>query len=1473
MKVFIETINAWGGNFLQFAWPILWQSSLLIGVLFVFDFVFRRKIRAAVRHALWLVVLIKLLLPPTLALPTSLAWWVRQSPPPEKPPERKLIVTYGDTIPAMLPPVPIAAVPAFTPPPPPPLPKVSTAGWATVASAAVALGLLAWMLSRWRAVGRSVRNSTEPDETLLALLADAKRTLNVRRRVNLRLTHQAMSPAVCGLFRATILLPRQLADLPANQLRAVLLHELLHLKRGDVWVNCAQALLQIFYWWHPLLWFANARIRRVREEAVDDAVMLTLHDDAEAYAPTLLEVAKLALNRPLASLGLVGILESRSALRQRIERLVNFSAPRKAGLSVLSVLGVAAFAALAMPMGERPVPSESSESRLIGNSTQSAPARDRAASTTNSGIEVSSLNTNSTVSYNDSTGITTASNGVKITYLGTTLIADAAHINQAAGILDAYGNVRWEEGGKVTTAQSLHVDMNKMRATAELVQILQPPPEKRPLLPVPNTYATNLNLTLTRKVRQAMMAKLDKIRLKEVFYPKSTLGEVLKDLMAKSRDADPQNRGVNILLNPDYPKVFDPTTNDYLPEPSHPPIEDVQINIEQPIAGLRLADALDAIVKCAKSPIHYSVEDYAIFFSWRGPETEPLYIRTFAVDPNTFYAALEQVTGTELPGPAPARATAGNTKSITVTNLSPVFQAVLTYFATLDVHLDSPAAKAAGKSVFWNDRAGQLLIRATSTELDAIEAGLQKLNVAPPSQGTSLPIPNFYATNTMQKLAATSPQSDSLVVTVRDTGYWVNKRNVEWSELKQTLADSRRANPEFRLIIEAAEPAAVQFLRPLGDLAAELKVLVSWRWPQGTVIIPPARPKAAAPASTREMESRILIRTFAVVTNASFFTDLENATGTKLPAPTTAGSIGSAKTRADDMARVNATMSAYFSTLGVDLVSPAAQTAGKNVFWNHRGGQLSVQATASELNVIEAGLQKLNALAPRDTILVHSYRVDPNTVYQGLERAMGTNTTEANAGAVFEQYFASLKLDFRPPKSIFWNARSGSLLARATAADLDAIAAALQKLNPPSPETVTASPATPKADVVWQRPATNSNTLQKPQTPAKTEAPPGPSLFIRTFRVDPNTFFQGLERVAGTNVSDGNVSVALQKFFATLSVDLSPPKSVFWNDRSGELLVRATAPDLDLIEAAMQLLNRVPMQVNIRARFVEVTVEPGTDGSALYLGSWPTNANPGNSIPSNAGTFPGSIPGNSPTATFPQSPGSHQLDATNDSTKFTGILTDPQFRVVLRAMDQRKNVNVIASPEVTTVSGRQAQVQVADVLSIVTANSNALAPNVQTMPFGPTLDVIPYVSADGYTIQMTVKIRLNEFLGYDDPGPFVVAGHQTNSNVIPLPRIRLREMTTSANVWDGQTLVLGGLMAEDVKRFKDKVPVLGSIPIVGRPFRRESTQTIKKNLMIFVTPTVLDQAGNRLHADEDLPFARDSIPPQSPTNRIAPPQK
>ena len=94
--------------------------------------------------------------------------------------------------------------------------------------------------------------------------------------------------------------------------------------------------------------------------------------------------------------------------------------------------------------------------------------------------------------------------------------------------------------------------------------------------------------------------------------------------------------------------------------------------------------------------------------------------------------------------------------------------------------------------------------------------------------------------------------------------------------------------------------------------------------------------------------------------------------------------------------------------------------------------------------------------------------------------------------------------------------------------------------------------------------------------------------------------------------------------------------------------------------------------------------------------------------------------------------------------------------------------------------------------------------------------------------------------------------------------------TTSAVVWDGQTVVLGGLITEDVTKFKDKIPVLGDLPLLGRFFRSESSSTKKKNLVIFVTPTIIDPAGNRFHSEDEMPFAQVGIPPQRPVSITVP---
>jgi general secretion pathway protein D len=295
-------------------------------------------------------------------------------------------------------------------------------------------------------------------------------------------------------------------------------------------------------------------------------------------------------------------------------------------------------------------------------------------------------------------------------------------------------------------------------------------------------------------------------------------------------------------------------------------------------------------------------------------------------------------------------------------------------------------------------------------------------------------------------------------------------------------------------------------------------------------------------------------------------------------------------------------------------------------------------------------------------------------------------------------------------------------------------------------------------------------------------------------------------------------------------------------------------------------------------------------GSAPSFTGQPSPANPN-------GVFPGpSLVNAIPPSTTDNLITSGLRNSAPALGTITGILTDPQFRVVIRALEQRQGVNLLSAPSITTLSARQAQIKAVRVRYIVTdldLNQTAAGGGAQTggttttgggvgstvqplaEPFelGPVLDVVPYVSADGFTIQMTIIPTIKEFEGYDlenarlfqAQAQSVGGGDPGNAlqQITPLPIFRLRQVVTSAIVWDGQTIVLGGLLLDESTKTKDKVPVLGDLPFVGRLFRSEATQSKKTSLVIFVTPKIIDPAGNPVHSEEDLPFAQTGIPEQA----------
>ncbi len=386
MNAIIETINSAGRTFVEFALPMFIQSSVLILILLALDVLLRRRVRAVFRYWLWMLVLVKLVLPPSLWSPVSIGTWLGDelaapaltphevpSPPHEPVPAQwqppvalnwiQEMQTSAPGVAAASDRLPMEALRVPTPEgalsgpdtrslPAPALrwPAVVLLVWLAVASA-----LLLLLLQRaWFVRGLVAQSQRAGTPSLRTALDQCRTRMGVAKPIAMCISPNATSPAVCGLLRPVILIPQNLAPrLQPHDLQAVLLHELAHVKRGDLWINLIQTLLQIVYFYSPLLWLANAMIRRAREQAVDEAVLVAMGETAHDYPETLLHVAKLAFHRrPALSLRLIGVVESKSALRSRIKHIIARPLPKTAKLGLLGLVAVFLIAAVLLPMAK-----------------------------------------------------------------------------------------------------------------------------------------------------------------------------------------------------------------------------------------------------------------------------------------------------------------------------------------------------------------------------------------------------------------------------------------------------------------------------------------------------------------------------------------------------------------------------------------------------------------------------------------------------------------------------------------------------------------------------------------------------------------------------------------------------------------------------------------------------------------------------------------------------------------------------------------------------------------------------------------------------------------------------------------------------------------------------------------------------------------------------------------------------------------
>jgi general secretion pathway protein D len=210
---------------------------------------------------------------------------------------------------------------------------------------------------------------------------------------------------------------------------------------------------------------------------------------------------------------------------------------------------------------------------------------------------------------------------------------------------------------------------------------------------------------------------------------------------------------------------------------------------------------------------------------------------------------------------------------------------------------------------------------------------------------------------------------------------------------------------------------------------------------------------------------------------------------------------------------------------------------------------------------------------------------------------------------------------------------------------------------------------------------------------------------------------------------------------------------------------------------------------------------------------------------------------------------------------FASILTNPELQVAINALAQKGHADVLSSPRVTTKNSEQATIKVvteirypqayeANQIQIPSAGLSSLNVTVftpadfQTREVGVLLNVTPTIGPDGYTIDLTLVPEVSELIEWHD------YGQQTGGDVsfnAPQPFFQTRTVTSKMVVWDGETVVLGGLIKEELTDFADKIPVLGDIPLLGKLFQSKGSNSQKKNLMIFVTARIVDSSGRPIH--------------------------
>jgi len=388
-------------------------------------------------------------------------------------------------------------------------------------------------------------------------------------------------------------------------------------------------------------------------------------------------------------------------------------------------------------------------------------------------------------------------------------------------------------------------------------------------------------------------------------------------------------------------------------------------------------------------------------------------------------------------------------------------------------------------------------------------------------------------------------------------------------------------------------------------------------------------------------------------------------------------------------------------------------------------------------------------------------------------------------------------------------------------------------------------------------------------------------------------------------------------FFKDMGVTWPDRSSISYIGTIGKLRVTNTPENLAIFEQVLEDLNVTPRQIEIEARFVEVSQK---DLNSLGF-EWILNNNidlhgdytlPTDTTTSgNAPIGPGSQTSGAKNSGYglhndPFNQGMRYLNSKNADgslinedygtedgfMKVSGLFGNVDLSMILHMLSQRSDTDLLSAPKIVTKSGQEAvmkvveefiypteyQVQISQQGSSgygSTGSSDPLAiiepQNFEMRETGVILQVVPEVSAEGQMINLTLNPQVVEFKRWLEYGtrypkyaPAVqslnpLTGLLTTTQPEPTwvelpmnqPMFHKREAQTSLSIYNGATVVLGGMITEARKTIEDKIPYLGDLPWIGFLFRSSSEMSDKRNLLIFVTARLVDPAGRAIRAAGD----------------------